>query len=257
MNRAFSISAKGISLEGRSALVTGGGRGIGAATARALARSGAQVAILDTDETSGQAVAKTIADGGGRAMSVSADVTDRDAVERAVDGTLRAFGAIDILVNNAGIVKDARLVNIADDDWTRTIDVNLKGAMNCARAVAPHMLERKRGRILSATSVVARAGNFGQTAYAASKAGLIGMTRTWAKELGPHGITANAVAPGFIDTEMVQGVPEKIVHEVVSRIPAARLGRPEEVASVYAFLASDAASFINGAIVGVDGGYLL
>jgi 3-oxoacyl-[acyl-carrier protein] reductase len=162
-----------------------------------------------------------------------------------------------VLVNNAGLVRDATLPKVGEEDWERTLAVNLRGAMLCARAVAPHMRAAGFGRILSATSVVARRGNFGQTAYAAAKAGIIGMTRTWARELGPHGITANAVAPGFIDTPMLRSVPEKVLAGFVDRLPARRLGRPQEVAAVYAFLASDLAAFVNGAVVGVDGGLLL
>jgi 3-oxoacyl-[acyl-carrier protein] reductase len=162
-----------------------------------------------------------------------------------------------VVVNNAGIVRDATLEDVTDEDWEATLDVNLRGAMVVARAAVPHMLKAGRGRILSASSLVARTGNYGQTAYAASKAGLIGMTRVWARELGPKGITANVVAPGFIDTDMVKSVPAKVVEQIKQRLPAGRLGRPEEVANVYLFLASDLASFINGAVVGVDGGLLL
>jgi 3-oxoacyl-[acyl-carrier protein] reductase len=170
---------------------------------------------------------------------------------------MRRWGRLDVLVNNAGIVRDATLEKVSDEDWARTLDVNLRGAMVCARAVVPHMRAAGHGRILSAASVVARNGNYGQTAYTAAKAGILGMTRSWARELGPLGITANAVAPGFIDTPMVASVPEKVVARFLERLPARRLGRPEEVAAVYVFLASDLAAFMNGAVVGVDGGLLL
>jgi 3-oxoacyl-[acyl-carrier protein] reductase len=184
-------------------------------------------------------------------------VTDAAGVDRAVRGLGRDWGRLDILVNNAGIVRDARLADVSDEDWRLTQDVNLRGAFLCARAAVPFMLEAGWGRLLAATSIVARTGNFGQTAYAASKAGLIGMTRSWARELGPRGITANAVAPGFIETGMLKSVPEKVIAELVARTPAGRMGRPEEVASVYLFLASEQAGFINGAVVGVDGGLML
>jgi 3-oxoacyl-[acyl-carrier protein] reductase len=241
-----------LSLRGRVALVTGAARGIGAATARAFARAGARVALLDREAVD---LAAAAAETGG--LAIPADVTDSAAVRRAVDGVVARWGRLDVLVNNAGIVRDAALADVTDDDWAATLDVNLRGTMLCARAAVPHMKAAGFGRILSATSIVARTGNYGQTAYAASKAGIVGLTRTWARELGPRGITANAVAPGFIDTGMVKSVPAKVMAEVVARTSAGRMGRPEEVAGVYLFLASDLASFINGAVVGVDGGLLL
>ena len=241
-----------LSLRGRVALITGAARGIGAATARAFADAGARVALLDREAAEVEAVAREI---GGTACP--ADVTDDTAVRRAVDDVVARWGRLDILVNNAGIVRDAVLADVKDEDWAATLDVNLRGAMLCARAAVPHMRAAGFGRILSATSIVARTGNYGQTAYVASKAGIIGLTRAWARELGPRGITANAVAPGFIDTDMVKSVPAKVMAELLSRTPAGRMGRPEEVANVYLFLASDLASFVNGAVVGVDGGLLL
>ena len=241
-----------LSLRGRVALITGAARGIGAATARLFARAGARVALLDRQAAELEGVA---GDTGG--VAYPADVTDDAAVRRAVDEIVARWGRLDILVNNAGIVRDATLPDVTDDDWSATLDVNLRGTMLCARAAAPHMKAAGFGRILSATSIVAQTGNYGQTAYTASKAGIIGLTRTWARELGPKGITANAVAPGFIDTGMVKSVPPKVMNELLARTPAGRMGRPDEVASVYLFLASDLASFINGAVVGVDGGLLL
>jgi len=241
-----------LSLRGRVALVTGAARGIGAATARVYAEAGARVALLDRDEA---AVTQVANETGG--VALPADVGDAAAVARAFGDVVARWGRLDILVNNAGILRDATLPDVTDDDWSATLDVNLRGAMLCARAAVPHMKAAGYGRILSATSIVARTGNYGQTAYAASKAGIVGMTRTWARELGPKGITANAVAPGFIDTDMVKSVPAKVMAGVVARTPAGRMGRPEEVAQVYLFLASDLASFINGAVVGVDGGLLL
>ena len=219
--------------------------------------AGARVALLERDAESGERTADDIGRAGGEALAFHADVTDAPAVERAVDGVVAEWGRLDVLVNNAGIVRDATLGKVTDEDWAATLDVNLRGTMVCARAALRPMRAAGAGRILSATSVVARMGNYGQTAYAASKAGIIGLTRAWARELGPLGITANAVAPGFIDTEMSRGVPEKVLAALLARTAARRLGRPEEVASVYVFLASDLASFINGAVVGVDGGLLL
>jgi 3-oxoacyl-[acyl-carrier protein] reductase len=241
-----------LSLRGRVALVTGAARGIGAATARAFTAAGARVALLDREPAE---VGNVAEETGGTAFP--ADVTDDDAVRRAVDDIVARWGRLDILVNNAGIVRDAALADVTDEDWATTLDVNLRGTMICARAAVPHMKAAGFGRILSATSIVARSGNYGQTAYTASKAGIIGLTRTWARELGPKGITANAVAPGFIDTAMVKSVPARVMAELLARTPAGRMGRPDEVASVYLFLASDLASFINGAVVGVDGGLLL
>ena len=246
-----------LSLEGRVAFVTGAGRGIGAATALAFAHAGARVALVDRDGEGLERTADALGAAGGEALGFVADVADAGAIGAAVQRTIHEWGRLDILVNNAGIVRDAALADVRERDWSDTLEVNLTGAMVCARAVVPHMRAAGFGRILSASSIVAQAGNYGQTAYAASKGGIVGMTRVWARELGPEGITANAVAPGFIDTEMVRSVPPKVVAQIVARIPAGRLGRPEEVASVYLFLASDLASFVNGAVVGVDGGLLL
>jgi 3-oxoacyl-[acyl-carrier protein] reductase len=246
-----------LSLEGRVALVTGAARGIGAATALALAEAGARVALVDRDGEGIERTADAIGRAGSDALAIPADVTDAPAMQRAVETAVAEWGRLDVLVNNAGIVRDATLGKVSDDDWAATLDVNLRGTMIGTRAALRPMRAAGAGRILSATSVVARMGNYGQTAYAASKGGIIGMTRTWARELGPLGITANAVAPGFIDTEMSRGVPEKVLSGLLRRTPAGRLGRPEEVAAVYVFLASDLASFINCAVVGVDGGLLL
>ena len=246
-----------LSLKGRSAVVTGAGTGIGAATARAFAQAGAQVALIDRDAAGVTRTAEEIGLRGGEALAFTADVTDAFAMERLLDLVAEEWGRVDVVVNNAGIVRDATLEDVTDEDWEATLDVNLRGAMVVARAAVPHMLKAGRGRILSASSLVARTGNYGQTAYAASKAGLIGMTRVWARELGPRGITANVVAPGFIETDMVRSVPAKVVEQIKARLPAGRLGRTDEVANVYLFLASDLAAFVNGAVVGVDGGLLL
>jgi 3-oxoacyl-[acyl-carrier protein] reductase len=237
------------------AVVTGAARGIGAATARTLAAAGARVALLDREPPA--EAARAMSADQGELLALTADVTDAAAVARAVGEVAAAWGRIDILVNNAGILRDATLAQVEAGDWAATLDVNLRGALLCAQAVLPHMLAGGYGRLLSASSIVARQGNYGQSAYAASKAGIIGLTRVWARELGSRGITANAVAPGFIDTEMARAVPEKVMARIVPRIPAGRLGRPEEVANVYLFLASEAAAFVNGAVVGVDGGLLL
>ena len=246
-----------ISLAGRVAIVTGAGRGIGAATARSLSRAGARVALVDPDGAGVNRTAEEIGLEGRDALPFQDDITDSFTFERLVDQVVDEWGRLDILVNNAGIARDAPLETLSDDDWSEVLEVNLRGAMVCTRASIPHMLARGAGRILSAASFVARAGRPGQTAYAASKAGIIGMTRTWAREYGPKGITANAVAPGFIDSEIGRSISSEAVTQLIARTPARRLGQPEEVANVYLFLASDMASFINGAVVGVDGGLLL
>ena len=246
-----------LSLEGRVAVVTGAGRGIGAATALMLARAGASVALLDRDAAGVTHTAEQIGLVGGEALPFTNDITDAFTVERTFDRVVDEWGRLDVLVNNAGLLREAPLDDLSDEDLQESLDVNLRGTMVCARAAVPHMAKRKHGRILSASSVTYRLGARGLTAYSAAKAGIIGMTRTWARELGPLGITANAVAPGLIDSETVRSVPGEELDETLRRIPAGRLGRPEEVAAVYLFLASDLASFVNGAVVGVDGGLLL
>jgi 3-oxoacyl-[acyl-carrier protein] reductase len=253
----MSAAANPLSLEGRVAVVTGAGGAIGAATAELLARAGAQVALLDRDACTVTHTAERIGVDGGEALSFTNDVTDAFAVERTFDRVVEEWGRLDVLVNNAGSLSEAPLDDLSDEEFQEILDVNLRGAMVCARAAVPHMLRQGRGRILSAASVSTRLGSRGLTAYAAAKAGIIGMTRTWARELGPSGITANAVAPGLIDSETVRTVPAEELEATLARIPARRLGRPEEVAAVYLFLASDLASFVNGAVVGVDGGLLL
>jgi 3-oxoacyl-[acyl-carrier protein] reductase len=252
------MSDRGVlSLEGRVAVVTGAGRGIGAATALMFARAGASVALLDRDAAGVTQTAQQIGLVGGEALHFTTDVTDAFAVERTFDRVVDDWGSLDVLVNNAGLLREAPLDDLSEEDLQESLDVNLRGAMVCARAAVAHMATRRHGRILSASSVTTRLGARGLTAYSAAKAGVIGMTRTWARELGPLGITANVVAPGLIDSETVRSVAPEELGEALERIPARRLGRPEEVAAVYLFLASDLASFVNGAVVCVDGGLLL
>jgi 3-oxoacyl-[acyl-carrier protein] reductase len=246
-----------LSLEGRVAVVTGAGRGIGEATARQLARAGAQVALLDRDSAGVTRTAEAIGVEGGEALHFTNDVTDSFAVERTLDRVIEEWGRLDVLINNAGMLREAPLDDLTDEDLDETLDINLRGALVVTRAAVPHMLARGAGRVLSATSMSTRIGAVGLTAYAAAKAAVVGMTRTWARELGPKGITANAVAPGLIDSETTRTVPAGELEAILARLPARRVGRPDEVAAVYVFLASDLASFINGAIVAVDGGLVL
>jgi len=246
-----------LSLAGRVAIVTGAGGAIGAATARRLAEAGAQVALLDPDGAGLMRAAEAIGLAGGEALPFENDVTDAFVVDRVFDRVADEWGRIDVLVNSAGIAREARLEELTDKDWGELLDVNLRGAMVCARAAVPHMLERGSGRLLQTASAFARVGAAGQSAYAASKAGILGLTRTWAREFGPHGITANAVAPGYIDSEIGRSLSGPAPSELVARLPARRLGSPDEVAAVFVFLASDLASYMNGAVVGVDGGLLL
>lgn len=237
-------------LDGRVAVITGGARGIGAETARAFREAGATVVTWDVGDGADQRV----------------DVTDARAVGEAVTATVAKLGGIDILVNNAGILRDAQLVKVKDGDvigrmeeaqFDAVISVNLKGVFLCGQAVAPVMIKKGWGRILNASSVVGIYGNFGQSNYVATKAGVIGLTKVWARELGPKGITVNAVAPGFIATEMVRQMPEAILKSMVERTPVRRMGQPRDVANAYLFLASEEASFINGAVLSVDGGVVV
>lgn len=239
-------------LKDKVAIVTGGAMGIGKATAIRFAEEGAKVVIWDINEEKGKALAGEI---DGRFMKVN--TIDLSACEDAAKGVADAYGQIDILINNAGITRDATMKKMTTDQWQQVIDVNLTGVFNCTKAVLPFMLERQYGRIVSAASVVAHNGNFGQTNYVATKAGVIGMTKVWAKEFGRKGITANAVAPGFIGTEMVLTIPEKVINMLKEKTPIPRLGEPSEIAAAYAFLASDDAAFINGAVLNVDGGATL
>ena len=241
-------------LNNKVALITGAAQGIGLATALKFAQEGAHVVICDIKQASVDAAVDAANALGVRAQGFVVDVTQRDMVDAVVADTLAEFGAIDILVNNAGITQDARLQKMTLEQFDRVIDVNLRGVFHCTQAVADAMVAKGSGVILNASSVVGIYGNFGQTNYAASKFGVIGFTKTWARELGPKGIRVNAVAPGFIATPILDTIPEKILASMKSQVPLARLGSPEEVANVYAFIASDEASYVNGAVLEVSGG---
>ncbi len=241
-------------LQDKISIITGSARGIGRATALKFAAEGAHVVVCDLDRTSIDTVVKTINGQGGKASGFVVDVTDRSSIDAMVSAVIAKCGRIDTLVNNAGIVQDARMINMTDDQFDKVIDVNLKGTYNCAKAVIDAMLMQQSGVILNASSVVGIYGNFGQTNYAASKFGVIGMAKTWAREFGRNGIRANAVCPGMIETDIIKGIPDKVLQSITDRVPLGRLGKPEEIANTYAFLASDEASFINGAVIEVSGG---
>ncbi|MFM7506348.1 MAG: 3-oxoacyl-ACP reductase FabG [Rubrivivax sp.] len=231
-------------LKDRICLVTGAAQGIGAATVAKFAAEGA--VVIGCDRRPGSVP--------GAAAMHAVDVTKRDEVDALVAAVLAAHGRIDVLVNNAGITKDARLVKMTLEQFDAVIDVNLRGVFHLSQAVAPHMVERGSGVILNASSVVGLYGNYGQTNYAASKFGVIGFTKTWSRELGPKGVRVNAVAPGFVDTPILATVPDKVLAQMRAQVPLGRLARPEEIANVYAFLASDEASYINGTVIEVSGG---
>ena len=240
-------------LEGKVAIVTGGAQGIGYATVRKFLDEGAAVALCDVRrEAVDQAIATLGANGS--AVGHVVDVTRRDQVDAMVAAVRVKCGRIDVLVNNAGITLDARLQKMSDDQFDKVIAVNLKGTYNCAQAVVDTMVQQGSGVILNASSVVGIYGNFGQTNYAATKFGVIGFVKTWSRELGPKGIRCNAVAPGFVATTILNSIPHKVLEQMTERVPLRRLGTPEDIANVYAFLASDEASYINGAVIEVAGG---
>lgn len=245
-------------LKGKVAIVTGGAQGIGYATCEKFLAEGAVVVLADVrPEAVESAVRELKASANGLAAHIEGqvcDVTRRDQVDAMVQAVKGKYGRIDVLVNNAGITLDARLAKMSEAQFDKVIDVNLKGSFHCAQAVVETMTTQGFGVILNASSVVGIYGNFGQTNYAASKFGVIGFVKTWARELGPKGIRVNAVAPGFIATPILHTIPDKVLEQMNERVPLRRLGRPEEVANVYAFLASDEASYINGAVIEVSGG---
>ena len=251
---------------GRVVVITGAAGGIGLATARRFARQGCTIVGWDLSPDAGADFEREMEAAGGHALYQRVSVVDAASVDAAVVGIVERFGKIDVLINNAGIVRDAQLVkksadgaltSMSEDVWDAVLDVNLKGVFLATRAVAPQMIRQGSGVILSAASVVGIYGNFGQTNYVATKAGVIGMTKTWARELGRYNIRVNAVAPGFIATEMVKSIPDEILKNMVQHTPIKRMGQPEDVANAYFWLASDEASFVHGTVLSVDGGVVL
>lgn len=238
-------------------LITGGGSGIGRETGLLMAKEGAKIVVGDVNEKAGMETVETINKSGGDAIFAKLDVSNREQAKQAVRDALAKYGRLDVLINNAGIIQDALVVKMTEEQWDKVVNINLKGPFNCIQAVVEQMIAQGGGVILNISSIVALYGNVGQTNYAATKAGLVGMTKTLAKELGKKNIRVNAIAPGFIYTPMTATMPEKILDMMKEKTPLKRLGTPADVANALLFLASDEASFINGAVISVDGGLLL
>jgi 3-oxoacyl-[acyl-carrier protein] reductase len=250
-------------LKDKTALITGGAAGIGYATTRRFIEEGARVVICDVNQKAGEAAVRDL---GAEAAFYRVDVTDRASVDSWVESVLEKYGQVDILVNNAGIVRDSLLVKMKNGelvkqmpeaDFDLVVSINLKGVFNCTQAAVPPMIRQGGGVILNATSIVGIDGNIGQTNYIATKAGVIGMTKAWARELGRHKIRVNAVAPGFTATEILTSMPDKVLEGMKARTPLGRLGQPEDIANAYLFLASDEAGFISGEVLRVDGGIVI
>jgi 3-oxoacyl-[acyl-carrier protein] reductase len=241
-------------LQDKVALITGGAGSIGRAAATLFAAEGAKVIIADNDAAAAEQAADSLRRSGSDAIAIQVNVADSASVLGMAEEAVSRFGSVDILVNNAGITRDRTLLKMSDEEWHNVIDVNLNGVFYCTRAIFPYMAARGSGKVINTASIVATSGNFGQTNYAASKAGIIGMTKTWAKELGPKGILVNAVAPGFIETPMTDRMPEASLRSLKDKIPLGRLGKSADVASVYLFLASSDSDYVNGTVIEVNGG---
>lgn len=241
-----------VGLENKIVIITGGTRGIGKATAMRFAKEGSKVVI--TGRSDGMSTVNEIKGNGGEIIYIQADVADLDSCRSLVQQVICRYGRIDVLINNAGITKDATMKNMAKDAWDEVISINLTGTFNCTSAVLPSMLSQGSGVVINTSSLVGLFGNMGQTNYAATKWGVIGMTKTWAKEMAKKGLRFNCVAPGFVRTEMLEMIPEDVLRDkILVKIPAGRLGEPDEIAAAFAFLASDEAKYINGTVLSVDG----
>ncbi|MDX9955299.1 MAG: 3-oxoacyl-ACP reductase FabG [Anaerolineae bacterium] len=250
-------------LKDKVTLITGGASGIGKAAAETFAREGAKVVICDVNEEAGKAL---VAQLGNDATFYKVNVADRQEVQAWVDDVVARYGHVDVLINNAGITRDGLFVKMKDGELVKqmeeaafdlVVDINLKGVFNCAQSVAPYMIKQGAGVILNVSSVVGLYGNFGQTNYVATKSAVIGMTKVWARELGRFGVRVNAIAPGFIATEMVQKMPEKVLEDMKAKTPLGRLGKPEDIANAFLWLASDEAAYVHGTTISVDGGIVI
>jgi 3-oxoacyl-[acyl-carrier protein] reductase len=244
-------------LKDRVAIITGAANGIGLKASEVFAKEGARVAMADFNAEQGEKRAQELREKGYEVTFFQVNVAQRSSVDEMVEKVREAYGNIGVLVNNAGITKDAMLSKLSIEDFQAVLDVNLTGVFHCTQAVLPSMIENGKGKIINTSSVSGVYGNVGQTNYAATKAGVVGMTKSWAKELGRKGINVNAVAPGFIETGMTAKVPEKVLDQMKQMVPLARLGKPEEIANAYLFLASDESNYVNGTVLHVDGGIMM
>ena len=244
-------------LDGKVAIVTGGSSGIGRATSLRLARDGARIVVADVNAEGGSETQRLVADAGGEATFVETNVTDPAGVEEMVAKSIATYDRVDILVNNAGITRDKLMMQMKEEEWDAVLNVNLKAAFLCTKAVCRPMMKARSGRILNIASVVGLMGNAGQANYSASKAGIIGLTKTTARELAPRKITSNAIAPGFIDTDMTKKLSEEVREKLMAQVPLGVLGQAEDVASAVAFLSSDDAAYITGQVLVVDGGMVM
>jgi 3-oxoacyl-[acyl-carrier protein] reductase len=245
-------------LKDKVAVITGGANGLGKATALVFSEHGAKIVIVDINKESGDGVVSEITKEGGVASFINTNVSNSNDVNKMVDRVIADYGGIDILINNAGILADARLVKMTEETWDRVIDINLKGIFLCGQAAAKAMIEQDNGGvILNTSSVVGIYGNFGQSNYVAAKAGVIGMTKTWARELGKYNIRVNAVAPGFMKTEIIKDMPEKIINYMKEKVYLKRMGEPEDIANAFLYLASDMGKYVNGTVLSVDGGVVV